>query len=44
MSGLGYIIIGAVILLVSTAVFIGGEWLLWRKKKKIREQTYQIYE
>lgn len=44
MSGISYMIIGAAILGVSTAAFFITEWLLQRKKKQIREQTYQIYD
>lgn len=44
MSGMGYIITGGVILVGATAVFLVTEWVLQKKKKQIREQTYQIYE
>lgn len=44
MSGIGYIITGGVILVGATAAFLITEWVLQKKKKQIREQTYQIYE
>lgn len=44
MSGVGYIITGICVLAGSTAVFLVTEWVLQKKKKQIREQTYQIYE
>lgn len=44
MSGVQLMAAGAVLILFSTAGLISGEWILKRKKKQIREQTYQIYD
>lgn len=44
MSGVQLMAAGAVLILLSTAGLISGEWILERKKKQIREQTYQIYD
>ena len=44
MSGVQLMAAGAVMILLSTAGLISGEWILKRKKKQIREQTYQIYD
>lgn len=43
MSGMGYIVIGSVILIAGTLGFTGLQLLLWVKKRRIREQ-YQIYD
>ncbi len=44
MSGEQYMITGTAILLLSTLGLVLAEWMLGRKKKQIREQTYQIYD
>lgn len=44
MTGTGYIIIGIVVLTISTVDFIGLEKLLQIKKKRIREGVYQLYD
>lgn len=43
-NGIQYMIAGAAVLMVSTIGTALAEWLLGRKKKQIREQTYQIYD
>lgn len=44
MSGMAIIMIGCVILVVSTAGMAAAEWILFRKKKRMREQVYHIYQ
>lgn len=44
MSGMAIIIIGFVILILSTAGMAAAEWMLFRKKRRIREQVYHIYQ
>jgi len=44
MSGIVIIITGVLLLIFSTAGVVIAEWLIHRKKKRIREQMYHIYE
>lgn len=44
MSGVQLMAAGTILILLSTAGLIAAEWLLKQKKRKIREQTYQIYD
>lgn len=39
-----FMIAGTVILMISTSAFIGSEIVLRRRKRQLREHTYQIYE
>lgn len=43
-SGVHYMIIGGIILVLSAVGIILTEWILGKRKKQLREQTYQIYE
>lgn len=44
MSGMMILVLGVLILILSTAGMVAAEWLLHRKKKRIREQMYHVYE
>lgn len=44
MQGITYIIIGVLIIIVSLVGTLTLEWILAKKKKQIREKTYQIYD
>lgn len=44
MSGVMIMIIGAVILILSTAGMAATEWTIHRKKQRLREQIYHIYQ
>lgn len=44
MSGMTMIISGSVILILSTAGMAAAEWVIYRKKQRIREQIYHIYQ
>jgi len=43
MTGMGYMIMGIVVVTLSTIGFIIGEILLFRQKKRMKESAYQIY-
>lgn len=44
MSGMAITIIGFVVLVLSTVGMAVAEWVLNRKKRRIREQVYHIYQ
>lgn len=44
MTGMGYMIVGFAVAAMSTIGFIIVEVLLARKKRRIREKSYQIYQ
>ena len=43
MTGIGYMILGTIIVTLSTIGFIAVEILMARKKRKVRESSYHIY-
>lgn len=44
MTGTGYILAGIILMVSGTAALAALEFWLVRKKRKIREKTYQIYD
>lgn len=44
MNGTGYILTGILLMVISTGGTILLECFLGKKKKRIREKTYQIYD
>lgn len=44
MSGAVIMIIGSVILILSTVGMAAAEWVFHRKKQRLREQVYHIYQ
>lgn len=44
MSGIQYMITGIFLLVFSSAGLAAAEWILAGKKKRIREQVYQLYD
>lgn len=44
MSGIAIIIVGVVILIMSTVGMTAAQWIFHRKKQRLREQIYHIYQ
>lgn len=44
MSGMAIILIGFVVLVLSTVGMAVAEWMIQKKKQRIREQIYHIYQ
>lgn len=44
MSGAGIMIIGVCVLILSTLGAAVAQWAIQKKKKRIREQVYHIYQ
>lgn len=44
MNGLAFIIIGFVVLFLSTVGMAAAEWIIHKRKQRIREQVYHIYK
>lgn len=44
MSGMAMIEIGFVVIVLSTAAAGVAEWVIYKKKKRLREQVYHIYQ
>ena len=44
MSGAGIMIVGVCVLILSTLGTAAAQWAIQKKKKRIREQVYHIYQ